>query len=201
MFVAALLVLVGCKGEDTDSDTDSDSDTGFLNTWAGADNGTEVPPRDADQTLMGSIANGTEFSSNDDLAWASSGSLACWTTLENPNFFGKHVWHDLPQEDGRDVYFRLVPNDGEDLSLYSAQRSVGNFSVPPDLMLSGTGDCKYVYGPHPNPSQPEALCMPGFPGYSYSLLIGVAGSHGESNARYQLEIWDAPPTGCLRPSR
>ncbi|MBW2255661.1 MAG: hypothetical protein JRI25_13815 [Deltaproteobacteria bacterium] len=197
--LAALLIFAGCRGDDTDSDTGSD--TGFLNTWAGTDNGSEVPFRAPDQTFMGSLVEGTELTTDDDLAWANSGSLACWTTLENPYFFGKHVWHDFDQGDGRDIYLRMVPNDGTDLSLYGAQRSVGGSSVPPDLLLSGTGECSYIRGTRPNPGQPEVLCMPGFPGYAYSLLIGVAGAHGEVDASYQLQIWDEPPTGCLHPSR
>jgi len=196
-FLAALLVFAGCRGEGTETG----SDTGFVNSWPGGDNGSDVPLRPPDRVVDGTLVEGVELGSDEDLAWANSGALACWTTLENPNFYGKHVWYDFDQQDGRDVYLRLIPNDGRDLSLYGAQRSVGNRSVPPDLVLSGTGDCKYVYGPRPNPGQPEALCMPGFPGYAYSLLIGVAGSHGETESPFQLQIWDAPPTGCLRPSR
>jgi hypothetical protein len=229
MFFAALLVFAGCNGDDTDTDVDTDTDTDsdsdsdsdadsdtdldtgtdVTNTWSGEDNGWDVPSGSPDDTFNDNIWFGTELS---DFTWATSSYTTCFPGNDQSRFAGRHVGYfggdwlggtwDGDQSAGNDVYVRVVPNDGVDLSVYvMTGASLVSADVPPGTVVEHVAECDAVYDASGNnPGQPEVVCMNGFGRGQRNVIIGVAGVSGTVAGPYRIEIWEETSTNCS-PSR
>lgn len=209
-----VLALVACNGEDTgdgdgddtsddtgtdtsDTDTGGDTDTDVNNNWTGDDNYGPAPTRAADQVIHGNLSSGSVPTS---VSWIEAEPFYCGAAVGD-SYTGAHVYHTYEQTGATDLYVRLTPDAGLDMSLLLIQRADGSTATPPasGSAPGGGGDCDAAYDSDGNPSQPEVTCGAAFTGYEYSVLIVVSGAEGLTSGAYQLEIWDNSYTGCVHP--
>jgi len=179
--------------DDTSNPGDTHDDN--FNTWSGADNYGPAPSRAPDEVIWGNLSDGATLS---DLSWGESGTIACWAAPA-ASYTGAHDFQTIAQSSERDLYVRLTPAQGLDMSLYVMQRSPGSSTLPPNATVAGGGSCDGAYDSNGNASQPEVACVAAFTDYTYSVLIGVAGAAGLTSGEYKLEIWDNDYSGCVHP--
>jgi len=184
---------------DTNDDTgNGDTDTDVNNGWNGDDNGWEVPTSTPDDVISGNLSTGTVPS---DVGWMDDLEYTCGTNFDD-TFTGATVYHTFAQVGATDLYVRLIPDQGLDLSLYLLQRGEGSTALPPatSAQPAAGGECRASYEDDGNPSQPEAVCVYGYADRDFSVLIGVAGVGNLTAGAYELEIWETPSTGCIHPN-
>lgn len=155
---------------------------GPLGNLGGNNDGDEVraPSRDADETLTADLSDGTSVD-------PSFGEHAyCWPATQNTEFNGAHVWIERAQGVDRDIYARVTPDDGVDVSLWYAERT--GTTEPPNLDSNNTFDCDAAYAR--GAGGVEIVRAPAPAVSAMNLLIGVAGANGATSGGYTLEIWD-----------
>ncbi len=178
-----LLLLAVCSGCPGGGDADDDTafvpgDTGpFSVTW---------PDAGADASWTGDLSSGAPI----DIDWADESDIACWPGTEDPNFDGNHVFYQLSQPADLDLWVRVIPERGVDVSLYAMQFA-GGVQTPPDVVSCVTCEASADWDGDTNPGEREELFLSGY--NAYDVLIAVAGANGADEGQYSLEAWLAEP--------
>lgn len=144
--------------------------------------GATVPNTAPTRTIAGDLADGSAM----DLSWAAPSY--CWPATENVNFTGNHVVEAFQQPRGIDVYLRLVPDSGVDVSLYAIQD--GTQQTPPNVTSPFECAAMYDQSSDSNPGQPEVLYLANY--IDFWMTVGVAGANGATSGGYELQIWEVP---------
>jgi hypothetical protein len=168
---------------DADSDADSDSDSDADSDSDSDSDSDADPASEPDQTETGNISAGEVI----DLGWADASGFYCWPSTENVNFSGKHSFFIVPKEGNDDIFVKLEPEAGKDLSLYTLEYS-GTPTTPP-VESSPPSRCESSFDQvhDGNPGEPERIQLLGFP--TRTVVIGVAGANGEDDADFTLKVW------------
>jgi hypothetical protein len=161
-----------------------------------AQNGENTPPTiytvkavaNKTATVEGSLKDGRKLSS---LRWASTSSNACFPATQNAKFTGNHVFFatDLPPHSIMTITVK-PKNSGKNLSIYGYQIGEGKFTLPEDLQSCVTceADHKWDY-PKRGKVQTDARIMTfNAIANSYTIIIGVTGADGLTDADFTLEI-------------
>lgn len=176
------------NGQDTtDDDDDSNgNNNGDYDEPSANDNKLahiELPSRAPDEVIQGNLSSGSTIG----MRWAEQNY--CWPATENPNFNGAHVFYQESQPRGTDLYIRVAPANGVDVSVYAIQ-STGDFQTPPEVSSVWECDAMYDQQRDSNPGIAEVLYMANF--NPFSVTIGVAGANTTTSGAYELQIWREP---------
>ena len=183
-FLPLLLVLgTACPqnpsaGDDTGYDTDLD-DTGYdSDDW---------PTADPTSSWTDDLASGAPV----DLDWADQSTVACWPGTEDMNFNGNHVFFEITQGADEDLYLRVTPAAGVDVSLY-AMEFEGSVQTPPDVSDCLSCEASADWTDDANPGDTEEVYLSGY--NAYEVLIGVAGANHAGSGGFTLDLWlvDSP---------
>ncbi len=139
-----------------------------------------------------------------DLAWATKSSVACFPSVKNSHFDGKHVLYtlDLPAKSVLKV--SLTPKDKKsDLSLYAYSVGSTNDVLPP--AVASVVSCEASYGskslskPY-NPGAVESVELNATTN-PYRVVVGVAGAQklkqGAFTLKFDLTTAAPPKTGVI----
>lgn len=177
---------------DTDSDTDADSDTDS-DSDADSDSDTDADT-DADTEPDGSPAEvfSADISTGAvpaDLSWVDTNNNACWPSSSNNYFNGKTLYFEIDKEGAGDIYIKMDPESGKNLSLYLLEFT-GTPDNPPDADThaarceTGVGATGYAQA---GAGAVEAIKLIGFE--TRTVLIGVAGAEGLTSGAFDLKVW------------
>ncbi len=173
-----LLALAPACFKETAPTEDTGVDTGVVDTATD-----DWPEGEPTLTWDDDLASGAPL----DLDWADLSSVACWPGTEDSNFDGAHVLFQGSQGADRDLYVRVTPEPGLDVSLYAMQFG-GDIQAPPDVSSCVTCEASADWIDDSNPGVEEEVYLSGFD--PYEVLIGVAGAGGAVTGGFGLELWD-----------
>jgi hypothetical protein len=142
-----------------------------------------MPERPADRSWEGKLEDGKAMS----LDWATGTNVGCWPATENRNFDGHHVLTSEVYGPDMDVFVRVTPQDGVDVSLYTLRIAPKDEHLPPTIYRAS---CQASYdrkGDH-NPGVSEGVQVRG--SHEYRIVVGVAGAAGAKTGGYRVEVWD-----------
>lgn len=139
-----------------------------------------------------------------DLAWATKSSVACFPSVKNDHFDGKHVLYTLELPAKSVLKIELVPKDKlSDLSLYAFSVGPSNQALPP--AVTSVVSCEASYGsksiskPY-NPGQKESVELNATTN-PYRVVVGVAGAQklnkGAFTLKFDLTTAAPPKTGVI----
>lgn len=137
--------------------------------------------------LLGNIKQGKTV----DLAWATKSSVACFPSVQNKHFSGKHLFYaiDLPRKSVLKI--KLVPKkESDDLSLYAYSVGPSNEQLPPHV--SSVVSCEASYGSNSikkpyNPGENEEVELNATTN-PYRVVVGVAGAKKLEAADFTLKF-------------
>ncbi len=136
------------------------------------------------QTVSGNIKNG-EFLETLDWAWNSAN--ACFVETAASRYLGKHIYFQVELPTNSVMTINLKPKDpGAALALYGYSKGTGTITYPEDLTsaVSCEADPSNNNGSQTGDRSIElrAISNP------YSVMIGVAGAEGLTDAEFDLEV-------------
>lgn len=180
-----LSVFGGCSSSAVDSAPepdkwlDIDETTGETDSvWAeGWPDGLEAIGEGA--LLVRSVESGERM----ELSWAQQSDVACFPGTQNDRFEGPHLLFALEQKPEQFLTIRATPEAELDLSLYTLQQGANAYQVPPDI--SSAVACEASLSGLSGEAEEIQLWAPPNP---YNLVIGVAGTQGEEEGRFLLEV-------------
>lgn len=125
-----------------------------------------------------------------DLAWATKSSVACFPSIRNSHFDGKHVLFtvDLPAKSVLKI--EAKPRGNQDISLYAYSVGTTSKALPPNLssVVSCEADFgKSTMGNPPNPGEAESVELNATTN-PYRVVIGVAGADKLDKAAFILKL-------------
>ncbi|MBX7172817.1 MAG: hypothetical protein K1X72_17740 [Pyrinomonadaceae bacterium] len=139
-------------------------------------------------TVEGSLKNGKLMS---DLGWASRSSTACFPSTQNAKFNGNHVLF-VTQMPARSILKVTVKpkNSNANLSIYGYQLAVGDVVLPLNLQSCVTCEAehKWDYPKRGKTQDDSRIISLNTVGVGYSVIIGVAGANGLTDADFTLEF-------------
>jgi hypothetical protein len=131
------------------------------------------------------------------LRWASTSSMACWPSIRDHHFNGKHVAYLTTIPAQHDMTIELLPGSGKDLSLYAyTVGTQGNVRLPPRVPSAITCEASFLYGNNrrsvrTNPGGREKVKLNATT-RPLRVVIGVAGAHGLTRGSFRLRIKAKP---------
>ena len=134
-------------------------------------------------TVSGDLADGEII----DLAWAANSSVACWPTTEDVNFSGNHVFYATDIPPNSLLTATVSPDAGVDANVYIIEMGTTAYSVPPDVSSAVTCEAGYPQSTDSNPGEEDSASVNAL-NNPYNVLIGVAGSEGNTSGSYSLTI-------------
>jgi len=123
-----------------------------------------------------------------DLDWADSSSVACWTSNENSNFNGTHVFFATVQPADSVLTVAATPGSNTDISMYLMQLSRDVAPVPPEVTTARSCDISADYQYDSNPGEVEYITTLGY-GEDVNVLIGIAGANDTVVGEFDLELY------------
>ncbi len=138
--------------------------------------------------IEGSLANGAKMSS---LKWASTSSTACFPATQNAKFTGNHVLFSTAIPSNSIMTITVTPKDAsKNLSIYGYEIAANKIILPEDLASAVTCEAEYKWDyPKKGKTQTEARTISlNAIKNPYSVIIGVAGADGLTDADFTLEI-------------
>lgn len=178
MLLSALVLAgTGCK-KDTADDTSTDYPNRENPDSAGVPGTAE---------LTGSWEASLEDGSvPDDLQFLVRAQCVPGTELEN--FDGAHVYATYEQPAARQVYVRVRPERGLDVSLYVSQLPGGSMATGQDaISVPCEESLDYQYDSNPGEAEVVKLTSIDRP---YHLVIGVAGADGADEGDFLVEVFE-----------
>jgi hypothetical protein len=142
----------------------------------------------ATATAMGSLKDGKKLGS---LAWASSSSNACFPATQNSKFTGNHVLFSTDMPPRSIMTVTVTPKTpGTNLSIYGYQIGAGKIILPEALQSCVTCEAEHKWDyPKRGKVQTDARTISfNAIGNPYSIIIGVAGADGLTEADFTLEV-------------
>ena len=187
MAVLLALALAGCGNGSGESGDDGDGGDDGNDNPLNQNNGEDSPVRDADDSWMGDLADGTVL---DDLQFLEIGY--CAPATENANFDGAHVFYELVQPEATDLYFKVTPSSVDtDVTIYGFQMDPSSTGLPPDGIGSSYAcEASYDAQDNHNPGVSETILLRGY--YEYRALIGIVGANGTETGEFTVEVWEEP---------
>jgi hypothetical protein len=186
MIALRLLPLLLVLGTGCPQGQEQKNDTGFdtADTDTGADTTIDDwPSQDPTTSWSDDLSSGALV----DLDWADLSTVACWPGTEDVNFSGNHVFFEVSQGADRDLYVRVTPQSGVDVSLY-AMEFEGSVQTPPDVSSCVACEASASWSDDSNPGTEEEVYLSGY--NPYVVLIGVAGANDADSGGFTLELWD-----------
>jgi hypothetical protein len=178
-----LLLGPGCPKESTGND-DTGLDTGETDTEQD-DTGEDTddwPSGEPTLSWTDDLASGAPV----DLDWDDQSSVACWPGTEDANFNGSHVFFEVTQAADIDLYLRVTPEPGVDVSLYAMEFD-GSIQTPPDVSDCLSCEASADWTDDSNPGGTEEVYLSGY--NPYQVLIAVAGANHADTGGFTLELW------------
>ncbi|MFK7927567.1 MAG: hypothetical protein AB8H79_05235 [Myxococcota bacterium] len=123
-----------------------------------------------------------------DLDWADSSTVACWTSNENSNFDGAHLFFATVQPADSVLTVAATPGANTDISLYLMQLPLDEAPVPPNVTSARSCDISADYQYDSNPGEVEYITTLGY-GDDVNVLIGIAGANGTVDGEFDLELY------------
>ncbi len=125
------------------------------------------------------------------LKWAARSDVACWPTIRDEHFDGKHVLYEVDLPPRSEMFIKLIPKNPKlDLSLYAYSVGTKTKALPPKV--NGAVSCEASYGtksrarPY-NPGKPEEVRLNAIKN-PYKVYIGVAGAKGTTKGAFELQV-------------
>lgn len=146
-------------------------------------NGKAMPDRVPDRTWEGRLEEGKPIP----LDWATGTNVGCWPATENRNFDGHHVIRSDVYGPDMDLFVRVTPEPGVDISLYTLRIAPDDEHVPPAIYRASC-QASYDRKGDNNPGVSEGVQVRG--SHRYRVIVGVAGTDGAARGGYRLDIWD-----------
>ena len=109
--------------------------------------------------------------------------VACFPGKQNELYEGAHLLLGLQQSPDTFLTIRATPENDMDLSLYTIQQGSTAFQLPPDVTSAVA--CEASHSGTDGEAEEIQLWASQNP---YNVVIGVAGSGGETTGRFLLEI-------------
>ncbi len=142
--------------------------------------------------VKGNLKDGAKLSS---LRWAESSQVACFPGTRFEMFNGNQVFYRITLPAASDMTITVVPDEGKNISLYALRQGMRNQQVPPNV--SRAVSCEASYQIYANVSKTRRVKNKDNGvrkvGYAsvrnpFSILIGVAGADGLTEADFTLKI-------------
>jgi hypothetical protein len=143
----------------------------------------EMPKIAPTEVKEGNLSEGKKI----DLLWAQSSQVTCFPGTYASSFNGNHVFYRLTQKPSQDLYFRLTPPEGVDVSMYVLQNAKPAGALPPNVEVAWR--CNKAY--YDNPGEPELLHVAGY-NKDFDVVVAVVGAKEATSGAFKLEIWDVP---------
>ena len=149
---------------------------------------TTIETKGAVTTLSGNLKTGGFIN---DLAWASNSSVACFPSIRNQKFSGKHVLYSTTIPKRSEMFIKVIPkNKKHNFSLYAYQVGLTNEQLPPNLSSCITCEADHKWDRkwkgktqnHTRKVRLNAISRP------YKVVIGVVGAEGLTEGDFELEI-------------
>jgi hypothetical protein len=141
-----------------------------------------------------------------DLSWAAQSNVACWPTVKDAHFKGRHVFYALknPQPKKSILTVEAIPKAGTvDVNLYGIRTGSWDYQVPPAVYsVQCEASFGQTLGTPPNPGKNESIEFMNPTQNAYNILIAAAGHEMLSTAgAYDLKfkLLTSAPT-CESPS-
>ncbi len=142
--------------------------------------------------VKGNLKNGTKLSS---LRWAERSSVACFPGTRFEMFNGNHVLYRITLPKASDMKIMVTPEKGKKISLYALRQGMRVQQNPPNI--TSAISCEASYEIYANVSKTRRVTRKddgvrrvGYISVNspYSILIGVAGAEGLTEADFTLRI-------------
>lgn len=138
-------------------------------------------------TVKGNLNQGSTLN----LGWATKSSVACFPSVQNKHFDGKHVMYtvDLPAKSVLKI--QAKPKDAKtDVSLWAYSVGTTNNTLPPSI--SSVVSCEASYGSRSlskpfNPGKTESVELNAI-NNPYRVVIGVAGAKKTGSGGFTLKM-------------
>ncbi|WP_064972234.1 hypothetical protein [Kordia jejudonensis] len=147
-----------------------------------------IPIKSAVTTVNGNLETGAIIS---DLSWAANSSMACFPSIQNKKFSGKHVLYETMIPKNSEMFIKVIPkNKNQNFSLYAYQVGVTNEQLPPNVSSCVTCEADYKWDrkwrgktqDHTRKVRVNAINRP------YKIVIGVVGAENLMEGDFELEI-------------